>query len=50
MVEALRNHWGGQGPETLRQIAIDLNNGTKLQYDKHRLTPQRLQRWTTTTD
>lgn len=50
MVEALRNEWGGEGPETLRQIAIDLINGTKLQYDKRRLTAERLQRWAAATD
>lgn len=50
MVEALRNEWGGTGPETLRQIAIDLNKGTNLHYDKRRLGPDRLQRWATTTD
>lgn len=50
MVEALRNQWGGTGPEDLRQIAIALNKGTKLQYDKRRLSADRLQRWTAATD
>ncbi len=50
MVEALSNQWGGTGPEDLRQIAIDLNNGKRLQYDKRRLSLDRLQRWAATTD
>src|ERR1700740_1295329 len=32
MVEALRNGWGSTGPEDLRQTAIDLNKGEKLQF------------------
>jgi len=50
MVEALRNQWGGTGPEDLRQIVIDLNKGTKLQYNKRRLGADRLQRWAAATD
>jgi hypothetical protein len=44
MVEALRNSWGGTGPEDLRQIAIDLNNGKKLRFEK-RIRPERLEEW-----
>lgn len=50
MVEALRNKWGGNGPETLRQIAIDLNRGAKLQFDKRRLSAERLRGWTAAAD
>lgn len=32
MVEALRNEWGGTGPEDLREIAVDLNAGKMLRY------------------
>jgi hypothetical protein len=45
MVEALHNEWGGSGPGDLRQIAIDLNKGKRPQYDKRRLSAERLQRW-----
>lgn len=45
MVEALRNGWGRTGPEVLRQIAIDLNDGKRLQFDRRRLSPARLQQW-----
>jgi hypothetical protein len=45
MVEALRNQWGGTGPEDLRQIAVDLNKGKKLRYDARRLRPERLEEW-----
>jgi hypothetical protein len=44
MVEALRNGWGGTGPEDLRQIAINLNNGKKLRFEK-RIRPERLEEW-----
>ena len=50
MVEALRNEWGGNGPEDLRAIAIDLNNRKNLQYNKGRLGADRLKRWAATTD
>ncbi|RIS61411.1 hypothetical protein [Mycobacteroides abscessus] len=46
MVEALRNQWGGKGAEDLRQIAIDLNEGKRLQFQK-RVALQRLQSWAT---
>ncbi len=45
MVEALRNEWGGTGAEDLRQIAIDLNKGKQLRFDKGRLRPERLEEW-----
>lgn len=44
MVEALRNRWGGRGAEDLREIAIELNKGKRLRFDK-RLSPQVLQKW-----
>lgn len=44
MVEALRNGWGGTGPEDLRAIAVDLNKGKKLRSEK-RLSPETLERW-----
>jgi hypothetical protein len=44
MVEALRNGWGSTGPEDLRQIAIDLNKGKKLQFTT-RIRPERLEEW-----
>lgn len=44
MVEALRNRWGGRGAEDVREIAIDLNKGKRLRFDK-RLAPQILQEW-----
>lgn len=44
MVEALRNGWGSTGPEDLRQIAIDLNKGKKLQFTT-RTRPERLEEW-----
>lgn len=50
MVEALRNEWGGTGPEDLRAIAVDLNNRKNLQYNKRRLGADRLQRWAATTE
>ena len=50
MVEALRNEWGGTGPEELRQIALDLNKGKQLQFDKRRLRPERLDEWAATKD
>jgi hypothetical protein len=45
MVEALCNEWGSTGPEDLRQIAIDLNKGTNLQYKKGRVSQERLRGW-----
>lgn len=45
MVEALRNGWGGTGAEDLHQIAIDLNKGKRLRFDKGRLRPERLEEW-----
>lgn len=50
MVEALRNEWGDTGPEDLRAIAIELNSRKTLQYNKRRLTTDRLKRWAATTD
>lgn len=50
MVEALRNEWGGTGPEELRQIALDLNKGKQLQFDKRRLRAERLEEWAATKD
>lgn len=44
LVEALRNGWGGQGPEELRAIAVDLANGKHLKFDK-RLRPERIEEW-----
>jgi hypothetical protein len=44
MVEALRNGWGGTGPEDLRKIAVDLNRGKALRFSK-RVRPQRLEEW-----
>jgi hypothetical protein len=44
MVEALRNGWGGTGPEELHRIAWDLRRGKKLQY-QNRITTNRLQEW-----
>lgn len=44
MVEALRNDWGSTGPEDLRRIAIDLNNGKKLQFTT-RIRQERLEEW-----
>lgn len=31
-MEALRNRWGGEGPEALHQIAVDLRGGKKLRF------------------
>ncbi|MEU0498059.1 hypothetical protein [Mycobacterium sp. NPDC006124] len=45
MVEALRNEWGGSGAEELRQIAVDLNKGKQLRFDRGRLRPERLEEW-----
>ena len=44
MVEALRNEWGGQGPEQLHAIAVELAKGKNLKFDK-RLRPERLEEW-----
>lgn len=44
LVEALRNEWGGQGPEQLHAIAVDLAKGKNLKFDK-RLRPDRLEDW-----
>lgn len=44
MVEALRNGWGGTGPEDLRKIAVDLNAGKSLRFEK-RINMERLQQW-----
>ena len=44
MVEALRNAWGGTGPEELRKIAIDLNKGKALHFSR-RIRPERLEEW-----
>ncbi|MBF9318031.1 hypothetical protein [Mycobacteroides chelonae] len=45
MVEALRNQWGGRGAEDLREIAIELNKGKRLRFDKRRLAQQVLDEW-----
>lgn len=45
MVEALRNNWGGSGPEEVHEIAVALRSGKNLRYDANRLTPERLQAW-----
>lgn len=50
MVEALRNEWGGNGPDELRQIAVELNKGKQLQFDRRRLRPERLEEWAATED
>ncbi|MHA4855059.1 hypothetical protein L1080_036980 [Rhodococcus sp. MSC1_016] len=47
MVEAMRNGWGGTGPEDLRKIAVDLNAGKALRFTK-RITPERLEQWVQT--
>lgn len=47
MVEAMRNGWGGTGPEDLRKIAVDLNDGKALRFTK-RITPERLEQWVQT--
>jgi hypothetical protein len=44
MVEALRNEWGGRGPEQLHAIAVDLAKGKNLRFDK-RIRPERLEEW-----
>lgn len=44
MVEALRNRWGATGPEDLREIAIELNKGKNLKFEK-RISPQALRKW-----
>jgi hypothetical protein len=44
MVEALRNGWGGQGPEQLHAIAVDLAKGKSLRFDR-RIRPERLEEW-----
>lgn len=44
MVEALRNKWGGNGPEELRGIALDLNAGKQLRYQK-RLSDDAIEAW-----
>jgi hypothetical protein len=44
MVEALRNDWGGTGPEDLRQIGVDLNRGKQLRFQK-RISQERLEEW-----
>ncbi len=44
MVEALRNEWGGQGPEQLHDIAVQLAKGKNLKFDK-RIRPERLEEW-----
>ncbi|MDO3401365.1 hypothetical protein QWI29_15105 [Mycolicibacterium neoaurum] len=44
MVEALRNQWGDRGAEDLREIAIEVNKGKKLRFDK-RVSPQALREW-----
>jgi hypothetical protein len=49
MVEALRNEWGGNGPEDVRQIALDLHH-KNLKYDTNRVTTEQLRKWTATTD
>ena len=48
MVEALRHGWGSTGPEDLRQTAIDLNKGEKLQFTT-RIRPERLEEWAQST-
>lgn len=48
MIEALRNEWGGNGPEDLRQIAVDLQH-KNLKYDKNRVTTEQLRQWAATT-
>jgi len=45
MVEALRNHWGGDGAEKVRQTVIDLNQGKKLSYTGGRLRPAFMDEW-----
>ncbi|WP_396908401.1 hypothetical protein [Mycolicibacterium sp.] len=45
MVEALRNEWGGTGPEDAHAIAVELNRGKHLKYDRTRLRPERLAEW-----
>lgn len=47
LVEALRNGWGGQGPEQIHEIAVDLNKGKNLRFDK-RIRPARLAEWANT--
>lgn len=49
MVEALLHEWGGNGPEELRQIAIDLQ-GKNLKYDKNRVSTEQLKTWAAATD
>jgi hypothetical protein len=49
MVEALRNEWGGQGPEQLHAIAVELAKGKNLKFDK-RLRPERLEEWANWSD
>lgn len=44
MVEALRNEWGGNGPEELRAIALDLNAGKRLRFQK-RLRDEAIEGW-----
>lgn len=44
MVEALRNGWGGNGPEELRAIALDLNAGKRLRFQK-RLSEDAIEAW-----
>ncbi|MFH5208084.1 hypothetical protein [Antrihabitans spumae] len=44
MVEALRNGWGGVGPEALRALAVQLAGGKALRFEK-RVTPERLDEW-----
>ncbi|SKQ48068.1 Uncharacterised protein [Mycobacteroides abscessus subsp. abscessus] len=46
MVEALRSRWGGRGAEDLREIAIELNKGKNLRFEK-RISAQALQKWAT---
>lgn len=49
MVEALRNNWGGTGPEEVHEIAVALRSGKTLRYDAHRLRPERLEAWAQST-
>jgi hypothetical protein len=48
LVEAMRNDWGGQGPEQLHAIAVDLAKGKNLRFDK-RIRPERLDEWANAT-
>lgn len=44
MVEALRNGWGGKGPEELRAIALDLNAGKRLRFQE-RFSEDAMEAW-----